>query len=227
MSLTEQQFVEYVWRNPINAELSSRLCSLNIPEGILTAGCLVQTVWNLKSGYDPQHGIKDYDIFYFDDADLSWDAEDAVIRRVQQAVADLPAKVEVKNQARVHLWYKEKFGSECPALKKAEDGIDRYLTLCTRVGIRLRDNSLYAPDGLEDIWNGILRLNPINPQHKLYLIKCMEYLHRWPWLTIVDEKTEDSPNFAVEDAEWKKRNSQGLRRELMDRADDDHLGDER
>ena len=186
MSLTEQQFFEFVRRNPVNAELLSRLRALQIPQGILTAGCLVQTVWNLKSGHDPQHGIKDYDIFYFDDSDLSWEAEDAVIRRVQQAVADLSAKVEIKNQARVHLWYKDKFGAEYPALQKAEDGIDRYLTLCTRVGIRLCDSSLYAPDGLDDMWNGILRLNPLNPQLELYLVKCTEYLQRWSWLTIVD-----------------------------------------
>jgi len=188
MSLTEQQFFESVQRNPINAQLLIRLRALQIPQGILTAGCLVQTVWNLKSGYDPQYGIKDYDVFYFDDSALSWDAEDAVIRQVQQAVADLPAKVEIKNQARVHLWYKDKFGAEYPALQKAEDGIDRYLTLCTRVGIRLCDSSLYAPDGLDDMWNGILRLNPANPQRGLFLDKCAQYVQRWPWLTIIDDQ---------------------------------------
>ncbi len=97
MSFSEQQFIWSVRRNPINAELLTRLGPLQIPQGILTAGCLVQTIWNLKSGYDPQYGIKDYDVFYFDDSDLSWDAEDAVIRRVQQAVADLPVAVEIKN----------------------------------------------------------------------------------------------------------------------------------
>ena len=112
MSLSEQQFMESVRRNPINAELLTRLRTLGVPEAILTAGCLVQTVWNLKSGYDPQYGIKDYDVFYFDDADLSWEAEDLVIRNVQKAVDDLPVKVEVRNQARVHLWYRDKFGAE-------------------------------------------------------------------------------------------------------------------
>lgn len=191
MSLSEQQFMESVRRNPINAELLSRLRTLGVPEAILTAGCLVQTVWNLKSGYDPQYGIKDYDVFYFDDADLSWEAEDLVIRNVQKAVDDLPVKVEVRNQARVHLWYKDKFGAEYPKLQKAEDGIDRYLTLCARVGIRLHDGSLYAPDGLDDMWNGILRLNPANPQRGLFLDKCAQYVQRWPWLTIIDDQIGD------------------------------------
>lgn len=132
MSLTEEQFLDLIKRNPINVELLRRLHLLDIPQGTLTAGCLVQTIWNIRSGFDPQHGIKDYDVFYFNRSDLSWEAEDAVIRRVQRAVADLPVTVEIKNQARVHLWYKQKFGSNYPQLQSADDGIDRYLTRCTR-----------------------------------------------------------------------------------------------
>jgi hypothetical protein len=62
--------------------------------------------------------VKDYDVFYFDDSDLSWDAEDAVIRRVQEAVADLGVTVEVKNQARVHLWYEQRFKATYPRLRR-------------------------------------------------------------------------------------------------------------
>ena len=72
---------------------------------MLTAGCLFQTIWNLKSGDDPEHGIKDYD-FFFDDRDLSWEAENEVIIRTRDLLSDLASKVEVKNQARVHLWHR-------------------------------------------------------------------------------------------------------------------------
>jgi hypothetical protein len=43
----------------------------------VTAGCLFQTVWNVVTDRPPTSGIKDYDIFYFDGTDLSWEAEDA------------------------------------------------------------------------------------------------------------------------------------------------------
>jgi hypothetical protein len=129
--------------------------------------------------------VKDYDVFYFDDTDLSWDAEDAVIRRVQHAVADLGATVEVKNQARVHLWYEARFKSPYPQLRSARDGIDRYLIACTRVGIDLADQTLYAPDGLDDLAAGILRMNPLLPMRELFLKKARDYQARWPWLQVV------------------------------------------
>ena len=67
---------------------------------------------------------------------------------------------------------------------RVEDGIDRYLVACTRLGIRIDNGSLYAPDGLDDMWNGILRLNPNNPQVDLFERKCRDYQARWPWLTM-------------------------------------------
>ena len=183
---TESEFIDLVCRNPVNARLLERLPALEIPNAILTAGCLVQVAWNLRSGRDAAFGIKDYDVFYFDDSDLSWEAEDSVIRRAAELLGDVGGTVEIRNQARVHLWYREKFGAGYPQLSKAEDGIDRYLTCCTRIGIRVADGSLYAPDGLADLWNGILKINPLNSQPILFRRKCDEYLFRWPWLTVID-----------------------------------------
>ena len=58
---------------------------LNLSQGFLVAGCLAQTIWNLIGGHAPEANIKDYDIFYFDDSDLSWQAEDQVICRAHAA----------------------------------------------------------------------------------------------------------------------------------------------
>ena len=63
--------------------------------------------------------------------------------------------------------------------------MDRFLTLCTRVGIRIADGSLYLPDGLDDAWNGILRINPLNAQPDRFAQKCAEYQGRWPGLRVV------------------------------------------
>ena len=76
------------------------------------SGCLVQTVWNVLTGRAVDYGINDYDIFYFD-PDTSWAAEDAVIRKLQHRLAWSGVAIEVRNQARVHLWYPEKH-SACP-----------------------------------------------------------------------------------------------------------------
>ena len=97
----------------------------------------------------------------------------------------MPAiSVEVRNQARVHLWFEKRFGSPYPRLRGARDGIDRYLVACTCVGIDVADGRLYAPYGLEDLWAGRLRRNPLNPSPDHFAEKAESYRARWPWLTI-------------------------------------------
>ena len=171
--------------NPVNAEILRRLPALDVPQAYLVAGCLYQAVWNRLGQRPVAAGIKDYDVFYFDDGDLSWEAEDRVIRRAAAQFADLGVEVEVKNQARVHLWYGQRFGAGYPALASTEDGIGRYLVACTCVGIRAGDGALYAPYGLTDLWDGILRMNPVNPRPDLFQAKAESYRARWPWLRIV------------------------------------------
>jgi hypothetical protein len=188
--LTPAAFIAQALSNPVNAELLQRLDSLRLPQCHLTAGCLFQAVWNRQTGRAPDWGVKDYDVFYFDDADLSWEAEDRVIRAVQALTADLRVTVEVKNQARVHLWYRSRFQADYPRLTRATDGIDRYLIACTCVGIDTRSRALYAPNGLDELQGGILRMNPRFAQPAMFRDKARSYQARWPWLSIVPAEEE-------------------------------------
>jgi hypothetical protein len=184
--MIDLDFKAAVLANPFNKELLHRLRATGLTECHLTAGCLFQSFWNRVSGRSPEWGIKDYDVFYFDDRDLSWDAEDRVIRSVADATADLPIQVEVRNQARVHLWYRDRFGGDYPQLASARAGIDLYLISCTCVGIDAQTGELYAPDGLADLASGVLRMNPRNPKPGLFKAKAESYQQRWPWLEIVE-----------------------------------------
>jgi hypothetical protein len=186
LSLTQEQFVQLVRANAINAALLERLKPLSLPQCHLAAGCLFQTVWNYRSGAQLTAQIKDYDVFYFDDTDLSWEAENAVIARVNAVTADLDTVIEVKNQARVHLWYEKRFGTPCPKLNAATEGIDRYLAAGLCLGIDVATGELYAPDGVEEAWRGILRINHRNAIPGQFLEKARDYRRRWPWLTIVE-----------------------------------------
>lgn len=184
--MTDLDFEAAVLANPFNEELIGRLGAIGLKECYLTAGCLFQSLWNQISGRSPEWGIKDYDVFYFDDSDLSWNAENRVIRTVTDAMAGLPIQIEVRNQARVHLWYRERFGSDYPQLTSARSGIDLYLISCTCVGIDARTGELYAPNGLADLASGLLRMNPRNPMSDLFKAKAESYRERWPWLEIVE-----------------------------------------
>ncbi len=90
-------------RNGTLTEVLTRAAAIGLPGWYLVAGCLYQTVWNVVTGQPPEAGILDYDLAYFDDTDLSWDAEDAVIQAGREVFAGLPVPVQIRNQARVHL----------------------------------------------------------------------------------------------------------------------------
>jgi hypothetical protein len=175
--------------NPINRAILQRLPLLGVAQPHLVAGCLFQSFWNVKSDRPVRDGIKDYDIFYFDDADLSYEAEDAVVRRASILFADLDVLIDVKNQARVHLWFKQRFGKDYPKLQSAADGIDRFQVRGACLGVTPKGDgsiALHATYGVEEISEGILRRNPLCPDGDRYLIKAESYRARWPWLRIVD-----------------------------------------
>src|SRR6516164_7837859 len=129
------EFLALALRNPINVAIVDELRRLELPDAWLVAGCLVQTIWNVLTGRPVDHGIADYDIFYFD-SDTSREAENAVIRKIHERLSHLGVKIEARNQARVHLWYPDKHGLPYPPLNCSTDGIDRFLTANTKVGIR-------------------------------------------------------------------------------------------
>jgi hypothetical protein len=119
-------FRALVTRNPTLVEVLTRAAGLALPGWYLVAGCLYQTVWNVVTGQPPESGILDYDLAYFDGSDLSWHAEDAIIQEGCRLFGDLPAPVQVRNQARVHLWYEQKFGGPVPATRLSRGG-DRHI----------------------------------------------------------------------------------------------------
>jgi uncharacterized protein len=185
--MDDEHLIEAVLRNRANQIILERLPKFGLPDAWLVAGSVIQTAWNVLTGRAPDYGIKDYDIFYFD-ADTSWEAEDANIRRVAAAVSDISVSVEVRNQARVHLWYPNKFGIAYPPLQRATQGIDRFLTVAAQIGIRpVQGNyDIYAPHGLEDLSTLTIRPNHCpNFSAHLYEAKAAAWKARWPELTIL------------------------------------------
>ena len=185
--MTENEFVSAVLSNPINRTVVARLPELELNDCWLVSGALFQTVWNVLTKRPPQHGIRDYDVFYFD-PDTSWEAENTAIERAAQMFAGLDVKIEVRNQARVHLWYEEKFGRPYPPLSSACEGIDRFLMWNAQVGMRTAHGSVevYAPRGFDDIEQMIVRPNrTANYNPTQFAEKAARWKTLWPELTIL------------------------------------------
>jgi uncharacterized protein len=162
---------------------------LDLPQGWLVAGAVYQTVWNKLSGQPRGTGIRDYDLVYFDDADLSYEAEDVVIKRVAAASGDLAVPIETRNQARVHLWYERRFGAPYPRLASAEEALRLYAVTAHAVGVRLEADGrieVVAPFGLEDIFSMVMRRNPACQDATAHAEKARRAAAIWPCLRVID-----------------------------------------
>jgi hypothetical protein len=182
--MTESEFIDTVLSNPINGAILARLPELGVRDCWLVSGALFQTVWNRLTDRAPGHGIRDYDIFYFD-SDTSPEAEAAACDRVRDRFADLPATIELRNQARVHLWYTEKFGTPYPPLAHSKQGIDRFLSRNSQVGLNAV-GEIYAPQGLADVAHMIVRPNrAANFSETHFREKARHWQSVWPEITVL------------------------------------------
>lgn len=182
------QFKAALRRNRTLTGVLARAAAMALPGWYLAAGCLYQTVWNVVTGQPPEAGILDYDLAYFDGSDLSWEAEDVVIQAGQEVFAGLPAPVQIRNQARVHLWYERKFGLPCPPHESTEAAIDSYEATTACLGVRVEPGGrwrIYAPHGLADVFNLVVRPNPVLAPGQVYQAKTARWQRQWPSLTVL------------------------------------------
>jgi len=137
---------------------------LDLPDWLIVSGAVYQRVFNHLTGRDPDYGIKDYDLVYFDASDISYEAEDRVIKRVAAAFEPpLRDLVEVRNQARVHLWFEAKFGEPYAPLRSSAEALERFVSPVFAAAVRLEPEdrlTIIAPFGLEDLFAMRMRPNP-------------------------------------------------------------------
>ena len=168
-------------------ECLERLAGLSLPDCYLGAGCVAQTVWNAAHDKPPAADIRDYDIVYFDAGDLTEGGENAVAAKVKNAMAGLQVAVDVKNQARVHLWYRQRFGYDIVPYTSTEDAIETWPTTATAVGVRLAHGRpvVFAPCGLDDLLRLVVRAIRVQITPEIYQRKVVRWQRHWPNLTVL------------------------------------------
>jgi hypothetical protein len=181
----EHHLIEVIQNNRCNQLILSRAVQLGFEDWWLTAGCIAQSVWNIACERDIHSGIRDYDLFYYD-PDTSWDAENDVICKARQIFSDVPVEVQVRNQARVPLWYEQKFGIPFGLVTRASDGIDRFPCATVAIGVkRLHEKfEVYSPFGLKSLFEGALKPNRVLPIAGVYAEKTGRWKREWPHLHV-------------------------------------------
>lgn len=158
---------------------------LDLPDWWIVSGAIYNQVWNHLTGRPEMTGVKDIDLFYFD-PDTSYAAEDAAIRSAASHFAPDPP-IEVRNQARVHLWYEQHFGQSYDALTKTTDGLENFVCRTHAVGMRLGPDGfeVCAPFGLDDMFAFRLTPNPVRDGRATHMAKAARQSAVWPELEVV------------------------------------------
>ena len=183
----KQVLYSIIKENRILFEIIQKAQTLEISNYYIGAGCICQTVWNYQNNLDLMYGISDVDFVYFDD-DTSYESEDSIVRLVQRTFAHLPIEIDVKNQARVHLWYEDHYGYRLQPYESTEAAINTWPTTATAIGVKLMDNQflVYAPYGLNDMFGQIVRANKTQITKETYTKKCNKWLKKWNSLKIIE-----------------------------------------
>lgn len=188
MSDLDIRLIQIVQADPSLMHVLGVVRALDLPDWRIFSGAVYQSVWNAVTGRPAGYGIRDYDLGYFD-PDTSWDAEDVIIKRVAAAIDEpFRSKVEVRNQARVHLWHPQKFGGSYAALQNTDEALTRFVAPCFAVGVRLEEAgeiTVAAPFGLDDVFNLTIRPTPDRPLANDWDRIIENAKARWPELNIV------------------------------------------
>ena len=189
MSDLEARLADIVHADPGLMHVLTTVRGLGLNDWRVFSGAVYQSVWNNVTGRPAGYGVRDYDLGYFD-ADVSWDAEDMVIRRVAAAFDEpFRSMVEVRNQARVHLWFEGRFGESYEALSGADEALARFVAPAFAVGVRLEHDdtiSVAAPFGLEDVFSLTIQPNPRRPLAKGWDKAVASATARWPELKVAE-----------------------------------------
>ncbi|MEO8684206.1 MAG: nucleotidyltransferase family protein [Devosia sp.] len=185
----QQQVLEEIIRTqPVLMSVLGGLRALALPDGWLVSGAIYNSVWNVLTGRPPLTGIKDVDLIYFDDTDLSYEAEDAVIQAAGTLFAELPLPVEVRNQARVHLWFPHKFGITVTPLTHSTHALLRYASRTHAVAARLEADgtmTIEAPYGLDDLFSFRVTPNAVLDNRAAHESKGARARTVWPEVSVV------------------------------------------
>lgn len=175
--------VEAVRANPLAMIVLERAHTMGLADHALMAGAVYQAVWNALTGRDPGFGVNDYDLGYYDASDLGEAAEDVVIKAGAAVFGDIDAIVEIRNQARVHLWFGAKHGVTRAPLTSTTEALSHFASHTHAVAVRLDGSGameVLAPYGLDELFS--LHVRPVEALADPvgWNAKCVRQQALWP-----------------------------------------------
>lgn len=190
--VVETRLNTIVASSPTLTAVLDRWIAIELSDCWLSGSAIAQTAWNATFGFAPDYGLVDIDLVYYDAADLSEESEARHAARINALFPDSAVRIDVKNEARVHLWYAAKFGYPIEPYRSSEHAISTFPTTASAIAIRpgVLGLSIFAPFGLSDLLSCTVRPNKAQITPAIYERKIARWRDCWPKLTIIDWQDE-------------------------------------
>lgn len=98
-------------------------------------------------------------------------------------------KVRTYKQSCVPLWFKAKFGEDYAPIASTAEALPWFVAPAFAVSVRLESDdsvTVVAPFGLDDVFDMVIRPNPLRPLAKDWAKVTTEAKARWPELTVLN-----------------------------------------
>lgn len=168
-----EQLRQILAASPVG-EVLPAIAAVGLPDWWLAGGAVRNTVWRALFGPECGLRIKDFDVAFFDAAG---DRAQELAAKAQLSAQFPQYEFDVKNQASFAVW---RAGRQ--TYTSSEDGVANWLHTATAVGVRIDGAGqwqVFAPYGLDDLFQGIIRPSPAhtaNPDAQQkgegFLAKC-------------------------------------------------------
>ena len=110
-----------------------------------------------------------------------------LIKDLEKRLKCVDSEFDIKNQARGHIWYNEKYGTDRKQYTCVEDAIACWGATVTCVGVRLEDGKLvvHCPYGLNDIFSMTIRPVKKDFEKEHFYKKADRWKEKWKKVTII------------------------------------------
>jgi len=183
--MTEQDIINLIKEDKWMMDILKAARSLDLPDWMIGAGFVRNKVWDYLHGFEnKQVPTNDIDLIYFNEENSDEKIDQKYSSRLEKQTG---VNWEVINQARTHLWHNR------PPYRNTEEALSEWVETPTCVAVRLeKDDALvfFAPHGIDDLVNLIVRPSPNNSDIKAYRERQEKkrWKEKWPKLKILEQK---------------------------------------
>ena len=177
---------DIICKNDKVTKILKRLEELNLPEHYISGPSVLELAWNYLDNKDLMYGIDVIDFVYCDKENTTDKGEEEIKSLLKKEFDYLGIEFNVVNVARTYFEDKKKMDIDSCELNLKE-AINLYPVIAKAIGIRSKNGEIeiYAPYGLDDVFNKILRPNKAVEDSDKYYNCVNNLIAKWTDLVII------------------------------------------